>query len=109
MDNIAANLCCARNHTNLKSYGANALVARAAKSLLAAARQHAVLAATAKAAEAELGSTPVGSPAPVGAVHCIPCSCYIVTVSAWLVMSNFMNALIEMCILTYMPLHVKDM
>uniref|UniRef100_A0A383VNY9 DNA-directed DNA polymerase n=1 Tax=Tetradesmus obliquus TaxID=3088 RepID=A0A383VNY9_TETOB len=48
-----------KKQQGLGGYGTNALVARAAKSLLAAARQHVVLAATAKAADAELGGTQV--------------------------------------------------
>jgi hypothetical protein len=44
----------------MSSYGTNALVVRAAKSLLASARQHAVLAATAKAADEDIGGGQVG-------------------------------------------------
>ncbi|KAF6260432.1 hypothetical protein COO60DRAFT_891418 [Scenedesmus sp. NREL 46B-D3] len=54
-----------KSSLSLSSYGAKALVARAAKSVLASARQHAVLAATAKAAEADQGGMQAAAPSVV--------------------------------------------
>lgn len=85
--------CCTRKQQGLGGYGTNALVARAAKSLLAAARQHAVLAATAKAADAELGGTQVGGAAVVsGTTHIGPAIASVVKVP-----SSAFVSLLQLC------------